>query len=71
MSLTPARDEREATKKRDAIEKCGKNMGPHDFIPIEWSLAPTHKRVTLLMCRTCFAQVSVMTLVSNYPDVSV
>lgn len=71
MSLTPARDEREALKKKDAIEKCGVNRGSHDYIPIEWSITPTAKRVTRLLCRVCFNNISMQCLIENYQDVSV
>jgi hypothetical protein len=71
MSLFPARDEKEAREKREAVELCGKNRGPHDYIPIEWGVAPTSKRVTRLLCRTCFANVTVLSLLENYPDVSI
>jgi hypothetical protein len=70
MSLYPARDELEAKKKRDAIEKCGKNMGPHDYIPIEWTKTNDVERVTRLICRVCFCNVSISTLLSLYVDVS-
>lgn len=69
MSLTPAHDELAARKIKDAREKCGKNMGPHDYIPIEFSKTATAERVTRLMCRVCFCNVAVMTLLENYPEV--
>lgn len=71
MSLHPARDEQLAQQKREAIELCGKNRGPHDYMPIEWQLTPTSKRVTRLLCRICFSHISVGTLLANYKDVSV
>ena len=76
MSLHPAQDEIEAKRKRDTIEKCGKNMGPHDYIPIEWcesdaaveaEKAYRIKRVTRFICRVCF---DVATLISMYRDIS-
>lgn len=75
MSLHPARDELEARKRREAIELCGKNRGPHDYIPIEWMHVKEHdkmemKRVTRFMCRVCFCNVSVATLIKQYPNVS-
>lgn len=71
MSLTPAKDEREAQKKKDAIEKCGVNRGPHDYIPIEWSITPSAKRVTRLLCRVCFCHIAMNSLIENYRDISV
>lgn len=77
MSLTPAQDEIEAKRKKELIELCGRNRGTHDYIPIEWFEEPNlesgikYKRVTRLICRNCFANVSIKTLLENYPDVSV
>ncbi len=79
MSLTPAQDEIEARKIRDAIEKCGKNMGPHDYIPIEWFYVDCpdegphgkrYKRVSRFLCRVCFNSVNISTLLNSYKDVS-
>jgi hypothetical protein len=69
MSLTPAYDEIEARKKRDLIEKCGKNMGPHDYIPIEWLKSATSERVTRMLCRICFSHIAMPVLLENYPEI--
>lgn len=69
MSLTPAYDEVEARKKREAIELCGKNRGPHDYIPIEWNTTETHKRVTRFLCRICFNNISTKVLLDNYKEI--
>ena len=69
MSLTPAQDEIEARRKREAIELCGKNRGPHDYMPIEWLKSDTSERVTRMLCRVCFNHVSVKSLLENYPDI--
>ena len=69
MSLTPAADQAEARKKKDALEKCGKNMGPHDYIPIEWLKTETSERVTRLFCRVCFNHVSVYSVLENYTEI--
>ena len=66
---TPAYNELEARKKRDAVEVCGKNRGPHDYIPIEWLKTESSERVTRLFCRTCFCHVSIKDLMANYPEV--
>ena len=68
-SLTPAYDQIEWQKKLDAINKCGKNFGPHDYIPIEWYSLGEDRRVTKLMCRTCFVYVEVETLMKMYGEV--
>jgi len=70
MSLHPARDDIEARRKREAIELCGKNRGPHDYIAIEWVKTENTERVTRLLCRVCFCNISTSTLISNYEDVS-
>jgi hypothetical protein len=70
MSLTPAHDERIARDERESIELCGKNRGPHDYIPIEWMITATSKRVTRFLCRTCFCNIATMTLLNRYKDIS-
>ena len=76
MSLHPARDEADAKKKRELIELCGKNRGPHDYIPIEWfnvkdEKGLEYKRVSRFLCRVCFNHVNTVTLLKMYNDVSV
>jgi hypothetical protein len=78
-SYTPAADQKELQRKLDAINKCGKNMGPHDYIPIEWTYTSlldgkiieglSFKRVTKMMCRTCFVYIEVSTLMKMYGEV--
>lgn len=74
MSLHPARDEAAARKKREEIELCGKNRGPHDYIPIEHFYVEKdgirYKRVSRFLCRVCFCHVNTATLVKMYRDVS-
>lgn len=74
MSLTPAKDEIEARKLREAIELCGKNRGPHDYIPIEWMYVEDkgtkYRRATRFLCRICFNSVNTSTLLVSYKDVS-
>ena len=74
QSLTPAQDELEARRKREAIELCGKNRGPHDYIPIEWFYVDQgdirKKRVNRFICRVCFNTVNISTLIAMYKDVS-
>jgi hypothetical protein len=75
MSLHPARDEAEARKKRELIELCGKNRGPHDYVAIEWFYLKDekgieYKRVSRFLCRVCFANVNTSTLLKMYADVS-
>ena len=70
MSLTPARDEKLERQKKDAMELCGKNRGPHDFIPIEVVTTGNIERVTRFLCRVCFSNISTQTILERYPDVS-
>ena len=74
MNLTPAHDEQEFRKRKEAIELCGKNRGAHDYIPIEWKYiysldAIDRKRVTKLLCRVCFSNVEVQTLINHYSEI--
>lgn len=82
QSLTPAYDQIEWQKKLDAINKCGKNFGPHDYIPIEWMEYPDLdncvgfkdakiKLVSKLMCRVCFVHVKIVTLMKMYGEVKI
>ena len=75
MSLHPARDEALARKRREEIELCGKNRGPHDYMPIEWFYTGEEgarfKRVSRLLCRVCFCNIDTKTLIANYKDISV
>jgi len=72
MSLTPAKDEKEARQLKEQVELCGKNRGTHNYIPIEWrhDHEAQVERVTRLMCLTCFANVSIASLIEHYRDVS-
>ncbi len=69
MNLTPAQDALELQKKIDAIELCGKNRGPHDYMPIEWKKNEFSEYVTRLMCRICFCNVATSQLIEHYPEV--
>ena len=70
MSLTPAYDAAKVRERKESVELCGKNRGPHDYIPIEWNMTATSKRVTRMMCRTCFNHVAIMNLLENAQEVS-
>jgi len=69
MSLTPAQDTIEAQRKKDNVEKCGRNMGPHDYIPIAWTQTDNTRAVTRLFCRVCFKNIAMKTLIENYPEI--
>lgn len=69
MSLTPADDARTARERKEAVELCGKNRGPHDYIPIEWLMTATSKRITRIMCRICFCHVSLSNILEKAIEV--
>lgn len=71
MSLTPAHDHKERERKIDAVKLCGQNRGPHDFIPMAWSMTATAKHVTHLLCRVCFTRVNVKMLYENFPEAKI
>lgn len=64
-------NQKEYERRIDAVAVCGKNRGPHDYIPISWLRTETSEHVTKLMCRICFNQVGIQTLMHEYPDVSI
>lgn len=70
MNLNRAHDEKKARELKEAIELCGKNRGPHDYIPIEWTEKIGLSRVTRLLCRTCFRNISMKYLIENYPEIT-
>ena len=69
-------NEAEIQKRIRAIELCGKNCGPHHYIPIEWIERNDEiknikvKQVTRFICTTCFVNISTTTLLQNYENVS-
>lgn len=70
VNKNPALSEREFRDKKEAVELCGKNRGPHDYMPIEWLSTNTSKRVTRLMCRICFSHISMVNILENSREVS-
>lgn len=71
-SLTPAMDQQEWEWKVGAVELCGKNRGPHDYLPIEWLTQEIPERgklemVTKFMCRICLHRLSIETVQDFYP----
>lgn len=70
MSLTPANDQRVLREAKEAVELCGKNRGPHHYIPIEWSRTETTERVTRLLCITCFKHTSIQNILKNAQEVN-
>jgi hypothetical protein len=70
IDKNPAYDERAFREKKEAVELCGKNRGPHDYIPIEWLKTATSERVTRMMCRICFNHITMMNILENSREVS-
>lgn len=70
MSLTPAYDAQKSRERKEAVELCGKNRGPHDYMAIAWVRDATNERVTRLMCRICFCHVAITNLLENSQEVS-
>ncbi len=68
---TPAQNQREYDTKIREITKCGTNMGSHDYIPISWMMTESSKHVSKLMCRVCFVQISIQTILHEFPDLSI
>lgn len=64
-------NQRDWDKKLEGVSTCGRNRGPHHYIPISWTHTENTKSVTYLMCRVCFARVSMRTLVANFPEVKI
>jgi hypothetical protein len=63
---TPAKDEQDARRKKESVELCGKNRGPHDYMPIESRTDDLGvNRIIRLMCRVCFCSVYVKDLLDN------
>ena len=67
----PRITQKQYERKLHEIEKCGKNMGPHDYIPVAWYIGKEEKAVTHFMCRVCFVRVSMKTLTSQFGEVKI
>jgi hypothetical protein len=59
---SPALTQREYDDKVKAITLCGRNMGPHDYIPMSWIKSASSEHVSMLLCRVCFVRVNTETL---------
>lgn len=71
MSYNAASEEIEARRKREALELCGKNRGPHDYIAIEWTHTKTSQRVSRIMCRTCFRHIPMSEVLERYEEIKI
>jgi hypothetical protein len=57
----------ELDRRIGAIEKCGKNQGPHQYIPVRWhhDVETNIEEVTHFMCMVCFTRVGIATLLKH------
>lgn len=53
----------------DKIMLCGRNRGPHDYIPMSWDKQKDYEAVSMVMCRVCLNRVSVKTLAEHFPEI--
>lgn len=68
QTKNPAYNQKELDRKLDLVTTCGKNRGPHYYIPIQWETVNNVEYVSMFMCRVCFTRVSLETLVQNFPE---
>ena len=68
---TPAANQKEMERRIESVTLCGKNRGPHDYIPIAWVRSENSESVSTLMCRVCFCRVQFKTLYENFPEVRI
>ncbi len=61
--------QKEYDRKVDAITLCGKNRGPHDYIPLSWLKTNTAEHVTHLICKTCFLRINLDTITKYFPEI--
>ncbi len=69
MGHNRAYDEKQIREAKEAVELCGKNRGPHNYIPIEWLRTDTSERVTRIMCLTCFCHVALSNILEYSKEV--
>lgn len=53
----------------DKVTLCGRNRGPHDYIPIRKVTEQKMENVTMLMCRVCFSRVSMDLLMEHFDEI--
>ena len=61
--------QKELDRKLDMITLCGKNRGPHDYIPMTWIKTTTAEHVSHLLCRTCFQRIKLDTISKYFPEI--
>jgi hypothetical protein len=73
MPIPAGWSQKDYEKRLDAISVCGKNRGPHDWIPVRWhtDAVTAIKEITHLMCRVCYNKVNVATLIREFSDLSI
>jgi len=70
-SNTPANDKLEYDRRKQAVMLCGRNMGPHAYIPMSWIRTDTSEHVAHLLCTVCFTRVNVETLYKHFPEAKI
>lgn len=64
-------DKKEYERRISIIQTCGRNRGPHDYIPIAWFGTEEDKQVTHFMCKVCMIRVSMKTLLKHFHEATV
>ena len=60
--------QQEWDRRIDAIKLCGRNRGPHDWIPVRWRKIEDGEQISDFMCRVCYHRVSMATLAQYFPE---
>lgn len=58
-------------KALDDLRCCGRNRGPHDYIPVKWVRDGEIEHVKEIMCRICFQRVNMKTLYENFSEAKI
>ena len=58
-------------KQIDKIMLCGRNRGPHDYVPTNWIKNKDTESISYFMCKVCFNRVSMQTLVEHFPEIKI
>jgi hypothetical protein len=61
--------QKQLDRKIDEITLCGKNRGPHDYIPVTWIKVKESEHVSHLLCRICFQRINVDTIAKHFPEI--
>ena len=70
QSMSPQDNQRAFENRKKAFEKCGANMGPHNYIPMSWIKTATSEHVSHMMCTICFVRINIENFYKHYPELS-